>query len=313
MKINYKQHDNAMIKHVLLSICYIIFALFVNSCAQDLTIEIKTNDKRLLVNGEFTSDSAIHTTQLYCSGSLITGHPQTIISGAKIYITDKVDTFYYNESNTTPGLYETSKKCCGIAGRTYYLSISNIDVDTDGKMDSYVAQSIMPVPVHMDSIKSVRGLHPNDKTKGINNYEYFTVSYNGPDYFYKFLEVTGKISYGTIADRLGSGEISSMENELKLPKVYYPDSVIKQSTYLQATNSVVNGDTISFVIYNLTQKQFEFLEEFDNNTYTDPFIDNIYDKLKVPTNLPTNIEPSDKAAGFFFIYSTSSISKVFHE
>jgi hypothetical protein len=59
--------------------------------------------------------------------------------------------------------------------------------------------------------------------------EYFTVTYNSPDHFCKSLEVTGKISYGTIIDRLALREMSSIENELKLQEVYYPDSPIKRS------------------------------------------------------------------------------------
>jgi deoxycytidine triphosphate deaminase len=80
--------------------------------------------------------------------------------------------------------------------------------------------------------------------------------------------------------------------------------------------SVINeGDTICIVGLNFNKDQYEFLKEFDNNTSSNNQFNsvNIYDQLKIPTNLPTNIEPADKAAGYFFVYSVSKISKVFND
>ena len=88
----------------------IVFAFLFYSCEQDVSIEIKTNDKRLLVDGEFTTDSVIHAIRLYCSGSLITGRPQTVVTGAKIFVTDNTDTFYYIENKDTLGLYQTVRQ-----------------------------------------------------------------------------------------------------------------------------------------------------------------------------------------------------------
>ncbi len=84
--------------NIIQSFCIIVFALLFYSCEQDVNIEIKTNDKRLLVDGEFTTDSVIHTIRLYCSGSLITGRPQAVVTGAKIYVTDGIETFDYIEN-----------------------------------------------------------------------------------------------------------------------------------------------------------------------------------------------------------------------
>ena len=120
--------------------CIIVCALLFSSCEQSINIEIKTNDKRLLVDGEFTTDSVIHTIRLNCPASLITGQPQTVVTGATIYVTDNLDTYYYIENKNTPGLYQTSSKCCGKGGHTYTLTITNVDIDNDGKMESYTAK-----------------------------------------------------------------------------------------------------------------------------------------------------------------------------
>lgn len=298
------------VTHLLLCACAIIILLF-SSCEKNLIVEINTNDKRLLVDGEFTNDSVIHSINLYCSGSLITGKAQTIVSGATIYVTDKTDTFYYKENIDTLGLYQTLGKCCGKGGCTYFLSISNIDFDKDGMMDSFTANSILPVPIAFDSLVSKRGLN-GDNEMAVNNYAYYKIRYNGPDYIFDYT-ILNNHPNRPIENRLGSGEINRFESHYKMPSITNPDSIVRWESGLSIESDVVEGDTISYVCFNFTQKQFEFLKEFDNNTNGDPFLDNMFDQLKVPANVSTNIEPASKVAGYFFIYSISRISKVFKE
>ena len=172
--------------------------------------------------------------------------------------------------------------------------------------------SLMPVPLKFDSLVSSRGLNTDGKM-AVNNWAYYKLFYNGPDFIYKF-ELLNNDSIETITDRLGTGEIAESKNDWEVPKVLYPGTFKNYLSYLSITSTVVKGDTITFICYNFTKAQFEFLKEFDNNTDSgNPLIDNIYDQLRIPTNLPTNIEPSDKAAGYFFIYSISKISKVFNQ
>jgi hypothetical protein len=305
------------IKNILLCSCLILLAFLFSSCEQDLNIEIKTNDKRLLVDGEFTNDTVVHSIRLYCSGSLITGKPQTIVSGAKIYVTDNIDTFYYIENKDTLGLYQTAGKVGGKGGHIYTLSITNIDIDNDGKMDSYIAQAMMPVPIKFDSLVSYLGENGDKVVGTVENDAYYKIMYNGPDYVYDYLTLNSVTLYN-LTDQLGFGDFNYYF--FKAPKVNNPGLTLSRYSSLwiePKTSKVSTGDTISFICYNFTTAQFEFLKEFDNNTNNN--IDNLfsnenfYDQLKIPTNLPTNIEPSDKAAGYFFIYSVSKISKVFNE
>lgn len=287
---------------------YVLLTFIVCSCEQDVTIEINTSDKRLIVVGEFTTDSVIHCAHLYCSGNLLTGKPQTVVSGANMFITDKTDTFKYVESKTNPGLYQTLEKCRGIGGRVYNLSISGFNIDNDGHMDSYVANSMMPGAIVFDSLASNYGLDGDNKFAVIN-LAYYKIVDNGSDYVYNFMQINNK-EIKTIFDRLGSGEFSAAENEYRVSHVN--NIPYNRPRYFSLDKASVNvGDTLTFVGYNFTAKQYAFLIAFDNNTNGDLFIDNFMDQLNVPSNLPTNIEPKDKAAGYFFVYSISRISKVF--
>jgi hypothetical protein len=182
-------------------------------------------------------------------------------------------------------------------------------------MDSYTATSLLPVPVKFDSLVSFHGY--NGDGPKVVNIAYYKLFYDGPGYVYPFVLVNNYIRYGTITDRLGSGEFTRFEESwYKVPSVVYPGSIINRSAYFAVNPSdVKNGDMINFICFNLTNDQYSFLKQFDNSTTgKDQFNNvNIYDQLKIPTNLPTNIEPADKAAGYFFIYSVSKISKVFKE
>ena len=315
-KYNHNTGRIISIKTPLLCFGLLTLVFLFSSCEQDVNIEIKTNDKRLLVDGEFTDDTVVHSIRLYCAGSLITGKPQTIVSGANIYITDNIDTFYYIENKDTLGLYQTAGNVGGKGGHRYTLSITNIDIDNDGKMDSYTANSLMPVPVKFDSMASYYGRNGDNIEGTVSNNGYYTTFYNGPDYLFNYFIVNNKTFY-TLTDRLGSGDLSKDELEYKTIKVNTPGSIAHGLAYspIEPRDTRVNeGDTICIVGLNFNKDQYEFLKEFDNNTTSNnPLIDNIYDQLKLPTNLPTNIEPADKAAGYFFIYSVSKISKVFND
>jgi hypothetical protein len=317
-KYIYNTEGKYHINNLLLCFCLLSLVILFSSCEQDLSIEIKTNDKRLLVDGEFTNDTVVHSIRLYCSGSLITGKPQTIVSGAKIYVTDGIETFDYIENKDTLGLYQTLGKVGGKGGHNYTLSITNIDIDEDGKIDSYTANSLLPVPIKFDSLLSYRG-YTGDGPKVIN-LAYYKLFFDGPGYVYQSILVNNFIRYVTITDRTGSGPFASFKVYIKVPKVLYPDSVISyRSFFVLPPSAVKNNDTISFICFNFTDDQVGFLKIFDNNTTNNTSgnnlfnNDNIYDQLRIPTNLPTNIEPADKTAGYFFIYSVSKISKVFNE
>jgi hypothetical protein len=305
------------IKNCCFIFIFIFIAFLSSSCEQDLNIDIKTNDKRLLVDGEFTNDTAIHTLKLYCSGSLITGQPQTVISGAKVYVTDKIDTIYYVESNDTPGLYQTKNKCFGIVGHTYYLSISNIDVDNDGQNESYNASGLIPVPVKIDSMLSYRGVYENGDAGGapaIYNDIYFKILYNGADNIRLMVNNKSELDIRSWIIR------NQCNGVIYIPKITSPDSIQKRvytsllfTDASGALNPVNNDDTLTCNCVNLMKSQVEFLTQLANNSTYDLFSDNYSDQLKIPVNLPTNIQPSDKAAGYFFIYSVSRIKKVFKE
>ena len=143
------------------------------------------------------------------------------------------------------------------------------------------------------------------------------MQYNGADYLNMQINNHGEYD---MKYWLGNSKREIGLYILSLPKVNYPDSVKKEMILMYlftnafgAENPVTNADTLICNTMNLMSGEFKFLSELNNNSNYDWLSSNYYDQLKIPTNLPTNIEPSGKAAGYFFVYSMSRFSKVFKE
>ncbi len=246
----------------------------------------------------------------------MTGKPQTPVSRAKIFMTDGIDTITYSENANSPGLYQTPNSCFGIGGHTYTLKISKVDIDSDGNYEEYTAQTMMPVPVRFDSMLSYYGMNGDSIEGTVMSFGHYTTFYNGPDYLFDTLIVNNKGIFPlTDQFQFGAGMFTRDESGYKTEKVSTPGSAAQGWTGGAIERLKVNkGDTIRIVGLNFNKDQYEFLKEFDNNATSGNLIeDNLYDQLRIPANLPTNIQPSDKAAGYFFIYSISRISKVFEE
>lgn len=292
-------------KKIAFHLTFLFAALAMGACENDMTVTLKTADKRLIVSGEFTSDTTIHSLCLSRSGSIISGRKQAVITGAKVYVTNKVDTIYFVESKATPGLYQTPTKCYAVGGQTYYLSITGVDVDEDGKMDSFSSVNKVPVAIKFDSLASKYELN-GDNEYAVVNRPFYQRTANGPDYAFSYMMVNDK-EVSPLSKRLGHGELKSHITPTKRRK----EGSTNFLYFSLDDEPVVKGDRLTFIAFNFTEDQYKFLTAFDNNTDGDPFIDNMYDQLIIPSRLPTNIEPSNKAGGYFFVYSISRISKVY--
>ncbi len=287
-----------------------IVLILVGSCETNIQLKINTNEKRLLIDGSFTTDSTYHSIELYRSGNLTTGQPQAGLPGAQISITDNNETFYYEESDSVPGLYLTTTKCRGKGGCTYTLSITGVDIDENGTTEKYTASGLMPEPVVFDTLVAGHSFNGDGDLMIIHSAMY-KIKQNSPACIFPYILVNNQVTNnGTIGERLGTNKFD--EGFIVQPIVNRPGQEIQQSIGFGAYASNVNpGDSVCFVGMNFTQQQYDFLKEFNDNTNGDTFEDTVYDQLRMPVNLSTNIEPADKAAGYFFIYSVSRIKGKF--
>lgn len=278
-------------------------ALAMLACENEITITLKNNNNRLVVSGTFTNDTTIHSIRLSSSSLFVSGIRPTVVTGARVYLTCNTDTIHFIENKDTSGLYQTPTKCYGVGGKTYRLHITDVDVDKDGKIDSFTSISTMPIAIKFDSLKFDSGYYGNGKYIQCNTAYYQSTS-NGPDYVYDFISINGN-EISPLSKKLGHGELKMAMSSIEQTTPKQPHFL-----YFGSDNKFAHpGDRVTYTAYNFTRKQYDFLLAFDNNTNGDPFIDNIFDQLTIPNRLGTNIEPSQKAGGYFMVYSISRISK----
>ncbi|MEI7829389.1 MAG: DUF4249 domain-containing protein [Prolixibacteraceae bacterium] len=139
-----------ILKHVLPMI--LILSLF--SCEKIIQLDLKNSTPKIVIQGNIYDQPGPFTIKISNSAYFDASNNYPPVTGAKVVITDNVNqTEQLTES--TSGTYVTSK-LRGIQGRIYSLSVKNGN-------DTYLANSVMPYAVSIDSIYFANSLFSDEK------------------------------------------------------------------------------------------------------------------------------------------------------
>ncbi|PKQ64888.1 hypothetical protein BZG02_03285 [Labilibaculum filiforme] len=275
--------------------------LIVSSCTEKMDVELDSTYTRLSVEAKITTDFKKHFVKLSESSDVFFNQDAIPVTNATIQVNDGTSNFSFEE--TSPGYYESSTEFSGIPGKTYFLSILNVDLHHNGKLESYEAQSLMPYPHKVDSI--AMNYDDNYRNEGNDNKEYWLLSLylkdnkENEDYYGFACQINNVLVHDTITevviaeDTFFNGE-ASKGVEVGFFDQEKPDEIIR------------NNDLITLETYALTEDYLDFVNELQ-------FMD--MEQIPLfsgpPANIRTNI--SNNAIGFFAVYSitrTSTIVKV---
>ncbi|MCF8297370.1 MAG: DUF4249 domain-containing protein [Saprospiraceae bacterium] len=134
-------------KNIFLAIAIVSL---LSSCTEKIELKLDDTYTRIVVDGEITSEVKAHQVILSKSTSYFNNEAPPPVIGAKVTISDGTNT--YDLSETEPGIYKTQPNVQGVAGRIYTLTISDIDINGDGKDDIFTASSEMKPTWAIDSI-----------------------------------------------------------------------------------------------------------------------------------------------------------------
>lgn len=123
----------------------IMIALAFTSCEKTVTLPYKSNQSRIVIEGNITNEKGPYFVKITTSARLQETGNYTTIDNAIVTISDDAGNSEVLTS-TGQGIYATSA-LEGIEGRTYTLTVK-VDNQT------YTAQSTMPQSVALDSIKT---------------------------------------------------------------------------------------------------------------------------------------------------------------
>lgn len=274
-------------------ILYTFIFLCMFSCGEEeISINLDSEDPRLVVEGYVTTDNSPFYVVLTLSSEYFSNEEAPSVSGANVTINDGTTTYQLYE--TSSGLYQTQTSQKGEIGKNYELSITGLDIDNDGTTEDYTAESYLYPENSLDSTAL----------------EFYSI--NGTDYW--------KVRIWAVDD-------ANIDNYY-LFKTYTPsynitpniaDMGYAEDTYFNG-NNVVGTDVIWFVENSDDEDEIEYVlnlgdtiivemdgitEEYYNyiNAVAEETSANVPIFSGPSANVPSNI--SNNALGFFTAYSIS--------
>lgn len=268
------------------------------SCTEDINMPLDSTYTRLVVDGSITTDTMKHRVRLTRSSDALSKQPFQGVSNATVKISDGITEFPLHENIINRGTYETDSTVYGVPGRTYTLMISNIDINNDGVFEEYTAQSTIKKMNPIDSIQIEYDNRIADYSGWIINL--FAQEIGGGRNFYLMKAYKNNV---LLTD--STYEYNYMSDNTGFNGGYYDGFPVYMLQKSKIDERVHNGDVITLEMDGINEDYFNFITDF---------IQEYNPKIPIfsgpSANISTNIEPKDKAVGFFAAYSVARCSKV---
>jgi hypothetical protein len=286
-------------KNNLLAGIVIVTAILLSACTEKIELKLNSAYARLVVDGAFSTDTIIQVVKLSKSLDFYNNQSPSAVSGATVTISDGSNVFLLKEDSAQKGTYETSTKLCGEIGKTYILSIMNVDVNGDKAVEEYNARSELKSVIPADSIQIAREKQPGAKDTG---WVVKVFAKNVPgDAWFLFKVKKNQINLSDSAHKFTSIAYSDGS------QAYINGSAVFVSDGTRSEEKIMDGDTITLEAFGITRDYYQFLIDF---------VAEYYPKSPIGSgpsaNISTNIGPKDKAIGFFAAYSVQRVSTVYH-
>ena len=281
---------------VMIGIIAIGLALM-NSCTEDITLDTGVAFIGLSVEGSITTDTIKHKVRLVKSRALGDTHPFEGVSNADVTISDGFSVFLLKENQAEKGSYYTDSTVYGVPGKTYTLNIRNVDVNGDGVMEEYSAQSLLKSVNPIDSFFIIYN-YANEHMKGWSFNLFAKDQGGGRNFFLTKARKNGDMLTDSIY-QFGLGENLGFEGgEYKGHQALF----VEENPHTR----INMGDTITLELSGVTEDYYNYLFASLMDYYPKTPI------FSGPSaNMPTNIVPKDKAVGFFAAYSIQRKTRIY--
>lgn len=274
------------------------FTLFFASCKEEVNdLEFGTTEPRLAVFGNITTDTMRHKVILTKSGEVVRDVSFENISNAEVSISDGTTVFPLTEDAANKGTYLTAPDVYGVPGKTYTLSINNVDIDGDGKVEQYSAMSELRDENPVDSIHV---LYDNSNPDRVGWYiNLFTRDMGGRNFYLIKARKNGVLLTDSVH------KYSFSDNTAFEGKYFYGLGVYFMNQDYER-EKVVPGDTVELELCAITEDYYNFILDYILEYYP-----------KVPifsgasSNIRTNVTPANKAVGFFSAYTIKRKSTIY--
>lgn len=292
-------------KKRLLQLFMLFLISFLVSCREDIVIDLEEGEPLIGVEGSFTDEFKRHEVILSYTADFYNADDIKMITGAKVVVTDGMDTIPYLEQMDQPGHYLTDS----VAGKKNTLYTLLVDVpDALGGYQQLYAESYMN-----DNIEEIDSLVLKNSSMFPGSpmfdtvymlYPYFQ-SLPDPSIVY-LIKVTddgipmndtlmqaNAIPMGGYAGYYVNGP-EMLENNMEIPVA------------IRTESQLYDGKVIRLDLLSISMEYMMFIFNVKMAMGSNPLMGS-------PTNVMTNIQPSGEAVGWFYAASVVSKEMVYHK
>lgn len=287
---------------------WLFLGLFLTaSCTEEITIEVEKGDTMIGVEAYFSDEMKQHEAILSYTSDFYNHYEIRMVTGAFVYVTDGVDTIVYHEDMENRGHYLTDL----VAGKRNTLYRLCIEIPaTDDEPIHLFSESMLSDNVdHIDSlvIKPYNGGNDSIPTVFFGD----TIEWVYP--YFQSLPDPG-ITYMPLIYKNDTLLTDSLIQQAMIPvggyAGYYingPEMLAQNKEipiYYFHKNDLKVGDRIRAGLQSIPADYLYFYYCVMMSTGSNPM-------MGAPANVTTNIQPTDKAVGWFMTSSVTSIETVF--
>ena len=288
-------------KYLLLSLLPLI-TLF--SCKEDIIVDLEEGEPLIGIEASFTDVQKHHEAILSCTSDFYNSSDIKMISGARVCVTDGVDTVPYLESPDKPGHYFTDS----VAGkkRTLYRLIVDVPDETepDGWQHLY-AESYMQDNVEViDSIVVKPYCLPHDPD---------TIQLEVIPYFQSLQD--SSIIYTFDVWRNDTLQTDTLSQKRFVPMGGYAGYYVNGPEMLEKNyeipvaifdkDKLTLGDRFRVDFYSIPNDYMLYYISVITSMGSNPM-------MGPPSNVDTNIQPKGKGVGWFYAASVVSAETDYH-
>ena len=292
---------------------YEIVALLVvvafSSCTEDIVIDVEKGDPMIGVEAYFTDQLKQHEAILSYTSEFYNGNEVRMVSGAKVYVTDGVDTVYYYEDAEQTGHYFTDS----VAGKKNIMYRFCVEIpEADGSIQQVFAESI--IPENVESIDSLVVKHFN----GLNDSMPSTFFMDTIEWLYPYFQSLPdpNIIYMPMVSKNDTSLTDSLKVRMMIPQGGFAGYYVNGIEMLESNKEIPiayfrrsqlrDGDRIHADLFSITPEYYYYFYSLLISTGSNPL-------LGAPANVSTNIQPEGQGVGWFFTASVVSSETVFRK
>ncbi|MGN0032355.1 MAG: DUF4249 family protein [Candidatus Limimorpha sp.] len=288
------------------NICIVaLLSLLLMSCTEKMIIETQEGEQLIGISGSITDEYKYQEIIISRTAEFYSEGEPEMVSGAKVLVHDNIDTIWFAESEKR-GHYLSTHKVAGKPEHTYNLFVELSDEDGNKK---YHAQSTMRRNVdQIDSISikqySMGELVFNDF---LGIYPFFQTIKDKDVYYMAKIGINDRIVGG---DTLTECEIFSMEG---MAGIYFNgpfmtmlagDMAVYALNQNDSLEVIHKGDTVSLYLWVIPTEYAFYISDALSSNGSNPM-------LGTPSNVPSNIYPTDNSVGFFHASSVRKCSTIY--